>query len=98
MAIDMAKTDEQKAIMEIMFANGQMDRPVLTAPDVPAARIAALRAALKATMEDPEFKAEAEKTGLPMHYVSGEEVHDLIKRLFALPESVRTAVEKTMAQ
>ena len=98
MALDLAKNDEQRAVMEIMFANGQMDRPVLTPPDVPPARLAALRTALRKTMDDPEFNAEVTKMGLPTLYVPGEEVEKLIKRLFAAPLSVRAAVEKAMPQ
>ena len=55
MAYEMAKTAEQKAVMDIVFATGQMDRPVLAPPGVPPARVAALRAALKATLEDRDF-------------------------------------------
>jgi tripartite-type tricarboxylate transporter receptor subunit TctC len=96
MALDLAKNDEQRTIMEIMFANGQFDRPILAPPAVPAARLAALRAALKATMEDPDFMREAAQTTLPMHYVPGEEVQALISRLFASPPSTVAAVEKAM--
>jgi tripartite-type tricarboxylate transporter receptor subunit TctC len=36
-------------------------RPFLTTPDVPPDRLAALRAAFKAAMEDPKLLAEAKK-------------------------------------
>jgi tripartite-type tricarboxylate transporter receptor subunit TctC len=96
MALDFAKTDEQRAIMEIMFANGQFDRPVLAPPGVPPARLMALRTALKSTMEDADFKKEAEQSLLPMRYVSGDEVQTLIEHVFASPPSVVAAVEKAM--
>jgi tripartite-type tricarboxylate transporter receptor subunit TctC len=97
MAYEMAKNAEQKAVMEVLFANGQMDRPVLAPQEVPAARVAALRAALKATLEDKDFKAETEKAKVPTRYVSGEEVASLIERLYASPPSVIAAVKKAMA-
>jgi len=95
---DMAKTEEQKAVMSIMFTSGHMDRPVLAPPDVPAERIAALRAALKATLEDNEFLAETTKMRMPIEYVPGQEIHDLLVRLYASPPSVLDAVQKVMAQ
>jgi tripartite-type tricarboxylate transporter receptor subunit TctC len=98
MAYEMAKTAEQKAVMDIMFANGLMDRPVLAPPGVPPARVAALRAALKATLEDREFRAEMEKSRVPIIHVPGEEVQALLARLYASPPSVLKAVAKAMAQ
>jgi tripartite-type tricarboxylate transporter receptor subunit TctC len=95
---DLAKNDEQRAVMGILFASGHMDRPVLTTPDVPAARVAALRAALKATLEDKDFKAETEKARVPIHHVPGQEVQDMLARLYASPPSVLDAVQKAMAQ
>jgi tripartite-type tricarboxylate transporter receptor subunit TctC len=97
MAYEMAKNAEQKAVMEVLFANGQMDRPVLAPQEVPQARVAALRAALKATLEDKDFKAETEKAKVPIRYVPGEEVAGLLKRLYASPPTVIEAVKKAMA-
>jgi hypothetical protein len=97
MALDFARTDEERTIMEIMFANGQFDRPVLAPPGLAPACLAALRAALKFTMEDADFKKEIEQSLLPIHYVSGEEVQALIEHMFASPPSVITEVEKTIA-
>ena len=97
MAYEMAKTAEQKAVMDILFATGLMDRPVLAPPDVPPARVAALRAALKATLEDKDFAAETQKMRIPIRYVSGEEVQSLLQRLYASPPSVLNAVQKIMA-
>ena len=71
MAYEMAKTAEQKAVMDIVFANGQMDRPVLAPPGVPAARVAALRAALKATLEDRDFLAETAEIAGADHLCAG---------------------------
>ena len=96
MAYEMAKTAEQKAVMDIIFANGQMDRPVLAPPGVPPARVAALRAALKATLDDREFKAETEKSRVPIIYVPGEEVQALLDRVYASPPSAVEAVAKVM--
>ena len=71
---------------------------MLAPPELPAARVAALRAALKATLEDKDFKAETDKSRIPIRYVTGQEVQDLLTRLYASPPSVLDAVQKAMAQ
>jgi tripartite-type tricarboxylate transporter receptor subunit TctC len=96
MAYEMAKTTEQKAVMDIVFATGQMDRPVLAPPGVPAARVAALRAALKATLEGRDFLAETAKSRVPIIYVPGEQVQTMLDRVYASPPSALKAVAAIM--
>jgi hypothetical protein len=74
-----------------------MERLVLAPPVLPVVLVAALRAALKATLEDRGFLAETGKMRIPIRYVSGEEVQELLARLYASPPSVLAAVQKAMA-
>ena len=48
-------------------------RPIATNADVPAERVAALRRAFDATMADAEFLAEAQKQGMEISPMPGEE-------------------------
>jgi hypothetical protein len=48
-------------------------------------------------MHDPEFVAECDKINLEISFVSGEEVEALVKRLYALPESVVSEARKIVA-
>ena len=80
--------------MEIMFANYQMDRPVLAPAGTPAEHVALLRSALKATLEDPGFMKDAAK--LSIRYVSGEEVAALLKKLYSSAPTVLKEVAKVM--
>ena len=96
MLIDMASTDEQRSIMELLFANGEIQIPVLAPPEVPAERLAALRAALKSALADPALLDDAKKQRLLIHYVSGEDVEKLIRRVYAMPTStVEAAIAAT---
>jgi tripartite-type tricarboxylate transporter receptor subunit TctC len=88
MLIDLAKTDEQRRIMELLFANGEIQIPVLAPPDVPAERLAALRTALKAALNDPAMLEDARKQSFVLRHVPGEEVERLIKRVYATPASI----------
>src|SRR5262249_58193439 len=63
--VDLAKTDEDRQILKLIFARQVMGRPFLAPPGIPAERVEALRKAFMATMTDPDFLADPEKT--PTH-------------------------------
>ena len=70
--IDLAKTDEQRQILKLIFARQVLGRPFLAPPGVPEDRVDALRKAFMDTMKDKEFLAEAEKAKLEITPVAGE--------------------------
>ena len=59
--VDFAKNEEQKRIMEIVYSQEVFARPYFVAPEVPADRLAALRAAFMKTWTDPDVVAEMNK-------------------------------------
>jgi len=65
-----------------------MGRPFFAPPDVPPARVKALRDAFARTLKDPQFLAEADKMGLEVQHVGGEEIDKLLQRLYATPPPV----------
>ena len=79
---DLAKTDEQKQILKLIFARQVMGRPYLAPPNVPKDRLEALRTAFMETMKDPEFLAQAEKAKLEITPVSGEAVDKLVREVY----------------
>ncbi len=85
---DFAKTDEQRAILKLMFARNVMGRPYLAPPNLPADRLATLRKAFMDTMTDKEFLTEADKTQLEINPVSGEDVEKLVKEVYATPAGI----------
>jgi tripartite-type tricarboxylate transporter receptor subunit TctC len=86
--LDFAKTDEQRAILKMIFARQVMGRPYVAPPNLPADRIAVLRQAFMATMQDKDFLAEADKTQLEVNPVSGEDVDKLVKDIYATPADI----------
>ncbi len=86
--MDFAKTDEQRAVLELIFARQVMGRPVLAPPALPADRLEALRRAFDATMKDPVFLAEAAKGDWEITPVSGEDIEVLMKRVYATPPAI----------
>jgi tripartite-type tricarboxylate transporter receptor subunit TctC len=86
--VDLAKSEEQKRILRIIFARQVMGRPFLAPPGVPQDRVAALRKAFMDTMNDKEFLAEAEKAQLEITPESGEEIQELVTDLYKTPPEI----------
>jgi tripartite-type tricarboxylate transporter receptor subunit TctC len=93
---ELAQNDEQKQVLEVVSGDAAVGRPILTAPDVPAERVAALRKAFDDTMRDPAFQAAAEKAGLHFNPVGGEELQRIVVRIVspspAIIEKVKDAI------
>jgi tripartite-type tricarboxylate transporter receptor subunit TctC len=91
---DFATNDEQRSILRLILARQVLGRPFLGPPDIPADRVALLRAAFMATMKDPEFLADADKLKLEVRPLSGEEVQLRVKQIYA---EISPAVAKRAA-
>ena len=68
------------------LAQAQIDlldfgRPIVAPPDMPEDRLACMRGALRAAVEDPELLEQAETTQRPINYMSGEDLEELVSRL-----------------
>jgi tripartite-type tricarboxylate transporter receptor subunit TctC len=82
-------TDEgAKKALTLLFGTQAMGRPYVAPPDIPADRVATMRKAFDDTMKDPEFLAEADARKFEIDPLSGEDIHKLLKELFASPKDV----------
>lgn len=88
MMLDLAKTPEEKSILELVLAPQTMARPFVAPPDVPEARAKALREAFDKTMKDPEFLAEAAKLQLDVDPIPGDKIEDILLELYKTPKDV----------
>ena len=85
---ELAKTDEQKQILRLIFARQVMGRPFVAPPGIPQDRAEALRKAFMDTMKDKEFLAEAEKAGLEITPVPGEQIQKLVQDVYNTPPEI----------
>jgi hypothetical protein len=85
---DYAKTDDDRAVLDLHFKQLLLGRPLAGPPGIPEIRLKSLRDALVATMKDPEFLTETSRIGLDMDPASPEEVVELLKRFAAYPAAV----------
>jgi tripartite-type tricarboxylate transporter receptor subunit TctC len=86
--VDLAKNEEQRQILKLIFARQTMGRPYLAPPSVPADRVEALRKAFMDTMNDEDFLADAEKAQLEINPVDGEHVKALVDEIYQTPPEV----------
>lgn len=84
---DLAKTEEDKKLLRVLFASGDAGRPFAASGKVPMERIKTLRAAFDGTMKDAEFLADAKKQSLLVDPTPGEEVAKIVAAIYeASPE------------
>jgi tripartite-type tricarboxylate transporter receptor subunit TctC len=94
---EFAKDKKTKQVLQLIFSPQGMDRPLFAPPGVPADRVAALRAAFNAAMDDPAFIAEAKKQHLGIDKVSGKEVAQIVDDAYAMsPDVIKAASAATM--
>jgi tripartite-type tricarboxylate transporter receptor subunit TctC len=87
--IDLAKTDEQHQILELVFARQEMGRPFMLPPGTPNDVATVLRRAFDASMKDPQLLTDAARQRMDLNRpMSGEDIHTLIDRLYTYPADV----------
>lgn len=86
--LELTKTEADRAALMVMFARTEYGRPYFLPPDVPVARVQALRRAFDATMKDPAFIADAAKLQLDIDPMTGEEVQALVSQLSNTPAAI----------
>jgi tripartite-type tricarboxylate transporter receptor subunit TctC len=82
-------TDPQdRQVAQLIVSQQMFGRPYLAPAGTPPDRVATLRRAFAATIKDPEFLADAKKTQIDIEPLPGEQVQQVVEKLFASPRSV----------
>jgi tripartite-type tricarboxylate transporter receptor subunit TctC len=95
--VDLVSKPEDRQLLELMVGPTAMARPFVAPPALPASKAALLRRAFDATMQDPEFRAEAARLQADLAPTAGEDVQKLVARLYATPRPVIDRVKKLLA-
>jgi tripartite-type tricarboxylate transporter receptor subunit TctC len=93
---ELAQNEEQKQILEVISGDAAVGRPILTAPDVPAERVRALRKAFDDTMRDPAFQAAAKKANMYFNAIGGEELQQIVTRIVSPSPQVIARVKEVI--
>ncbi len=81
---DVIKGQDNLATFRAWFATREFQRPLSLPPGTPKDRLNILRRALKATVKNWRFLAEAKKFKLIINYVPGEEIEKLVAQILTV--------------
>jgi tripartite-type tricarboxylate transporter receptor subunit TctC len=85
---DYAKSPVDRAAFELLFTPLEMGRPLYAPPEIPTERADALREALRLTLLDPLFIADAARTRLDLRHVNGSTLQKLVAQIYQTPREV----------
>lgn len=96
---DLVKEDPfKKGVIELLAASARVGRPFIMSRSVPADRVQIMRSAFDATMNDPQFIADAEKLAMIVSPFAGAEIEGYLKSLDAAPASVVEAAREILGE
>jgi tripartite-type tricarboxylate transporter receptor subunit TctC len=84
--VDLVANPDDKRVLEILAFPEEMGRPFFMPPGTPKALVNTMRRAFDATMKDPSFLADADKSRLELDPVTGEDMDEMIRRAFETPK------------
>jgi len=90
---EVIKGKENLAILNAYLQKYNFQRPLTLPPGTPKERLSILRKAYKATLEDPEFLAQAKRSNLVINYVSGEEIEGYVKEILAIAPKAKEKLQ-----
>jgi tripartite-type tricarboxylate transporter receptor subunit TctC len=83
---------EGLAILDTWLNQFNFQRPLTLPPGTPKERVAILRKAFKATLEDAEFLQDAKKSKLDITYVSAEEIEKLVAKILGISAKTKASL------
>jgi tripartite-type tricarboxylate transporter receptor subunit TctC len=93
--MDEFKTEEiGRRLANVVLASGELGRPYLLPPGIPAERLKTLREAFMKLMTDPAFLADIKRRNLEVEPSTGEELEKLAKEVMAQPPEVIERMQK----
>lgn len=93
---DMARDDDEKKVMDLIYGLHTFGRPVAAPPGLPKKPTELLRTAFMATMKDARFLKEAGKLRLPINPWSGKRLQKEIASFVNYPPSVIARARQAM--
>jgi tripartite-type tricarboxylate transporter receptor subunit TctC len=98
-AFDLASTEEQRQVMELVLGTGPFLRAYSAPPGTPPERVAALRAALERTVADPDFSRDMSQiSALSVEYTAPAAIEAYMARVYQFPRRVVETAAKFSGQ
>lgn len=95
-AVDFLSNAEDRAMLEFFLTPYEFQNPYMLPPGVPDTMLAAYRTAFDVAMQDPGYRADAEKRHQNIQARTGQDVESLVRKMFATPKAIiQRAVDAT---
>jgi tripartite-type tricarboxylate transporter receptor subunit TctC len=88
LAAELARNDDERRVIELVFSQGLFGRPYVLPPGVPADRVAALRKAFVEALNDKDLRSDADKMHLDIDPIAGDELQKIVSNLYATPKPI----------
>jgi tripartite-type tricarboxylate transporter receptor subunit TctC len=85
LGLDLAKTPEDRQVLEVLCAPSATGYPSFMGPGVPRERVEAIRSAYLQSLKDPEFIEAVQRQGLDLDPIGAAELADIVRGIYALP-------------
>jgi tripartite-type tricarboxylate transporter receptor subunit TctC len=96
--LDLVDGEEGKMIARVIAGTAEIGRSILTTPDVPEDRLAALRVAFQDMLKDPDFIAACEKRNLMLDPGRGEDMDAINQETMNLPKPFVAALRNLLKE
>ena len=90
--LELAKDSGTRQIFRLLVSNDDIGRSIFTTPNAPPARLTLLRSAFRNMLADPEFRADAQRSQLPLAPKSGEEMQKMVADLFDVSQATLAGI------
>jgi tripartite-type tricarboxylate transporter receptor subunit TctC len=87
-SVELANGMEDRAVMRAIMGAAEIGKAFFTTPEVPGARVTALRRAFDAMIKDPKFVEDVAKVNGEIEPMTGEQMQELIGELDTFPQAV----------
>ncbi|MGH6771833.1 MAG: Bug family tripartite tricarboxylate transporter substrate binding protein [Xanthobacteraceae bacterium] len=94
---DLAEAPEAKAVFKFLVSLATVGRAFAAPPDVPAERVSILRNAFDAMVNDPAFRADAERRGADLMPRSGKALAAYVREIVATPPAIVRKTKQVIA-
>jgi tripartite-type tricarboxylate transporter receptor subunit TctC len=95
-ALELAPNEAARAVLELLFAQLTVGRPIVAPPDVPKPQADALQKAFDQAMSDPQMLADAEKSGVELRWFGSSRMKDEMLKMESAPASVKSNVRRIL--
>jgi tripartite-type tricarboxylate transporter receptor subunit TctC len=96
--VDLAKNEEDRAVLRMISAPATIGRPLFGPPETPAARVALLRKAFDEMVKDKRFLDDAARERLDINPVSGQDLAKIVGEIVTTPKPISDRLAAIIAE